>query len=308
MCEHTVSQAPSAPALAQSRRTVDESVAVALRRPWYEVLPLADTADQVEQHVPRTVPITVTASPRSGLEATVALTEDLAARGFEAVPHLSARLVRDEGHLAETLCRFDDAGVHDVFVIGGDGDRRAGDFGEALDLLTAFDRVRRHGCGRAITQVGVAGYPEGHPVVDQRRLAEALAAKQSLATYVVTQMCFEPEAVSAWVAQLPAQGVSLPVRVGIAGAVDRRTLLRVATRIGVGPSARFLRKHRYGLARLLLHGGYGADRMVRGMAADLAAPTSPVAGVHVYTLGAIAATERWRRSMLDRLDSHRSRT
>lgn len=279
----------------------------ALTRPRYEVLPLGDTADQVDQHVPRTLPLTVTASPRRGLEPTIALTEDLARRGFQAVPHLAARLIADEAHLSETMQRLDKAAVRDVFVVGGDGEP-VGQFGDALALLRAMRRLRGRGVGEGVEQVGVAGYPEGHPFIDNQRLACALMAKLALATYVVTQMCFDPAVISAWAADTRRQGLSLRVYAGVAGAVDRRSLLRVAGRIGVGPSARFLRKHRFPVARLLLPGGYEPDRVTRGLAADLAASASPVAGLHVYTLGDIAATERWRRSMLDRLSSHRTRT
>jgi hypothetical protein len=36
-----------------------------------------------------------------GLDATVALAEHLAAHGYDAIPRLSARLVRDSSHLDE---------------------------------------------------------------------------------------------------------------------------------------------------------------------------------------------------------------
>ncbi|MDQ3307659.1 MAG: 5,10-methylenetetrahydrofolate reductase, partial [Actinomycetota bacterium] len=52
-------------------------MAALLDRPRYEVLPLTGTAEQVEQHVPTSLPVTVTASPRRGLEPTLELTERL---------------------------------------------------------------------------------------------------------------------------------------------------------------------------------------------------------------------------------------
>lgn len=271
-----------------------------LRRPRYEVLPLAGAAEQVEEHVPATLPVTVTASPRRGLEPTLVLTEALARRGFSAVPHLAARLVYDEEHLTEILCRLDESGVRDVFVVAGDGEQPVGDFADSLQLLAAIERLRQSGSGRSLQCVGVAGYPEGHPLVSDDELARALLAKQPLSSYVVTQMCFDAGAVDRWVRHARELGVRLPVYAGVAGAVDRLKLLRIAGRIGVGTSIRFLRKHRGGVS-LLRPGGYRADQLLDELASDVVPDDRGVAGLHVYTLGDVAATERWRRELLDRL-------
>lgn len=278
------------------------ALVAALQRPRYEVLPLTGTAEAVERHVPRHIPVTVTASPKKGIEPTLVLTERLAGLGFAVVPHLAARLVTDESHLAEVLDRLDGVGVRDAFVVGGDSKAPVGEFADALALLTAMRRLRGDsGPGHRLDQVGITGYPEGHPLVSDSQLGESLSGKQHLATYVVTQMCFDAKTVSAWVSQIRQSGVRLPVYVGVAGKIDRRKLMQVSARIGLGGSARFLRKHRHGWARLLLPGAYSPDRLIRGLVPDLAEPSHRVAGLHVYTLGAVAATERWRRQALDKL-------
>ena len=270
-----------------------------LRRPRYEVLPLAGTADEVEEHVPTTLPVTVTASPRKGLEPTLELTEALAGRGFSAVPHLAARLVYDERHLTETIARLDEAGVKDMFVVAGDG-TPAGDFADSLQLLTAISRMRAAGGGDHLPLIGVAGYPEGHALVCDDDLTAALLAKQPASSYVVTQMCFDSVAVRRWVGQARDRGLSLPIHAGVAGAVDRLKLVRVAGRIGVGGSVRFLRKHRGG-TRLLRPGGYRPDDLLEQLTSDVDRPDLALAGLHVYTLGDVAATEQWRQGLLDRL-------
>ena len=272
-----------------------------LDRPRYEVLPLERTAEQVEQHVPTALPVTVTASPRRGLEPTLELTEALARAGFSTVPHLAARLVYDEAHLTEILCRLDEAGVRDVFVVAGDGDTTVGDFADAIQLLTAIERLRESGTGRCPSSVGIAGYPEGHPLVPDPELARALLAKQPLSNYVVTQMCFDAGAVNRWIRRSHEQGVRLPVHAGVAGPVDGLKLLRIAGRIGVGASTRFLRKHRGG-ATLLRPGGYLPDRLLDELATNDVPENHRIAGLHVYTLGDVAATERWRRELLERLN------
>src|SRR6202049_957042 len=74
-----------------------------LRRPRYEVLPTEDVEALVTTHVPPEVTITITASPRRGMEATINLAERLSRQGYNVVPHLSARLIRDAAHLGEIL-------------------------------------------------------------------------------------------------------------------------------------------------------------------------------------------------------------
>lgn len=270
-----------------------------LRRARYEVLPLPGTAELVERHVPPDLPVTVTASPRRGLEPTLELTETLARAGFLAVPHLAARTVRDERHLAEILHRVGEAGVREIFVIGGDSDQPAGPFPDANTLLLAVRRLQQAGGALHIERVGVAGYPEGHPLVPDAKLVGALLVKQPLSGYVVTQMCFAPRAVTRWIAEVRRAGVHLPVHVGVAGVVDQRRLLGIAARIGVGESVRFLHRQRRGLR--LLRPGYRPDLLLRRLAPDMSRPQYGVAALHVYTMGDIAATERWRRRMLDRL-------
>ena len=293
--------AVAAPSSAEDPEQVEWSaLATLLERPRYEVLPLPGTADQVGAEVPRTVSVTVTASPRRGLEPTLGLTEELARGGYSAVPHLAARMVSDERHLAEILARLDEAGVRDAFVVAGDGEEPVGDFFDSLELLAAIERLHRSGAGRRPESIGVSGYPEGHPHIGADELDRALLAKQPLSSYVVTQMCFDPDALLGWITHARELGVLLPVQVGIAGAVDRTRLLRIAARIGVGTSLRFLRKH-HGGTRLLRPGGYRPDRLLEELVSGRSPAAPVVAGLHVYTLGDVAATERWRREVLDAL-------
>jgi methylenetetrahydrofolate reductase (NADPH) len=220
-----------------------------LRRPRYEVFPLDGIADEVAARVPRELKITVTSSPRRGIEGTLGLSEALSARGFTVAPHLAARLFRDVGHLAEVVSRLRETGVRDVLVIGGDIPQPVGEFQSSYELLAALD-----GAGHPFTEVGIAGYPESHPFISDDEVSRALSLKAPLATYVVSQLCLDPRVIAAWIADVRARGITLPVYVGIPGLVPRRKLLRISTRIGVGESTRFLRKHGGMLGRLLLRG------------------------------------------------------
>jgi methylenetetrahydrofolate reductase (NADPH) len=273
-----------------------EAVVQALRRPRYEVLPLGDVVDLVAEHVPRDVTVTVTASPGRGLASTLDVAERLAAHGHRVVPHLAARLVAGETQLQEILERLRGCGVGDVFVIAGDVREPAGPFGGALDLLAAMAEL-----GHRLDQVGIAGYPERHPFIHDDITIQAMWDKRRFATYIVSQLCFHPRVVAAWVHRVRRRGVDLPIHVGVPGPVDAARLLRISTRIGIGESARFARRHTGWLPQLLRVGGYRPGRLVDGLAASLADPASRVAGLHLYTFNEVARTERWRQETLGRL-------
>jgi methylenetetrahydrofolate reductase (NADPH) len=250
----------------------------------------------VAEHVPRDVTVTVTASPGRGLASTLDVAERLAAHGHRVVPHLAARLVAGETQLQEILERLRGCGVGDVFVIAGDVREPAGPFGGALDLLAAMAEL-----GHRLDQVGIAGYPERHPFIHDDITIQAMWDKRRFATYIVSQLCFHPRVVAAWVHRVRRRGVDLPIHVGVPGPVDAGRLLRISTRIGIGESARFARRHTGWLPQLLRVGGYRPGRLVDGLAASLADPASRVAGLHLYTFNEVARTERWRQETLGRL-------
>ncbi|NAZ88330.1 5,10-methylenetetrahydrofolate reductase, partial [Kineococcus sp. T90] len=175
-----------------TRRAAGAALRRALAGAGYEVLPFAGTAEAVLAHVPRTVPLTVTASTKRGTAATLALTERLSAEGYRVAPHLSARMLRDGAELREVVDRLRAAGTTSLFVVGGDA-HGAGEFPDALALLRALGEL-----DHPFTDVGVAGYPEGHASLGAAALERSLAEKAPLAHHVVTQICFDAAAIVAW--------------------------------------------------------------------------------------------------------------
>jgi methylenetetrahydrofolate reductase (NADPH) len=273
------------------------AVAPLLRRPRYEVFPAASTEDSVLEWVPPELTVTVTASPARGLDPTLDLTERLVRRGYRVVPHLSARLVRDDAHLAEIVARLTACGVDDVFVPAGDADPPAGRFDSALSLL---DRLAE--MGRPFARVGVTGYPQSHPRIGDDITIQAMWDKRHHAAYLVSNLCFDPATLRHWIVRVRARGVTMPMFVGIAGPVDRARLLRMAARAGVTESARFLAGHTDWLLRLGAPAGYNPARLLERTGTTLADPASSVEGLHVFTFNQVRQTEQWRRSLLSRLD------
>ena len=287
------------PPVKPSRLRLDSASREALTRflshPRYEVLPTEESGDLVMRNLPTEVTITVTSSPRRGIEATLALAERLAGGGYAVVPHLAARLVRDEPHLKEILARLDAIGGR-VFVVAGDSQQAAGAFPDSVSLLEA---IASH--APAMKEIGVTGYPERHGFIDDDLTIQAMWDKRRQATYIVSNLCFDVRVLKRWIARVRKRGVALPIFIGMAGVADPAKLLRVSTRIGIADSARFLRGHTNWLMRLIQPGGYAPDRFATGLMPELARPDMKVAGIHVFTFNEIEPTEQWRQQMLARL-------
>jgi methylenetetrahydrofolate reductase (NADPH) len=262
----------------------------------YEVLPTAGIADTVHAHVPVGRTLTVTASPGRGLEATLDLGERLARSGYHVVPHLAARMVRGRGHLQEIVDRLRELGVDSVFVPAGDAEPAAGDYHASLDLLRDLTAL-----GRPFRQVGVAGYPESHPLIHDDVTIQAMWDKRDHATHVVSNLCFDPARLAQWVDRMRGRGTTMPLWVGMSGPVERTKLVLMATKIGVGESTRFLAKNRSMLTRMAAPGGYVPERFLDRIAPTLARPESLVEGLHVFTFNQVRETERWRRETIERL-------
>lgn len=266
-----------------------------LEQARYEVLPTATTEEKVLAHLPRDRVVTVTASPSKGLEATIDLAERLSGHGYTVVPHLAARMISGRTELAELCQRLTGKGITRVFVPGGDAEP-AGDYPDALALLEDLTAL-----GRPFTQVGITGYPESHPTINDDLTVQSMWDKRRHATHVVSNLTFDPAVVGAWIRRMRDRGITMPLLLGVPGPVERTKLLAMATRIGVGESTRFLAKHKGTFARLAAPGGFTGERFLEQCAPALAMPDANVPGLHVFTFNQIAESEAWRTDLLDRL-------
>jgi methylenetetrahydrofolate reductase (NADPH) len=279
-------------------RTGLRELAPLLASSRYEVLPTKSALDSLLATVPTDVTVTITASPAKGLEPTLELACALAGHGYQAVPHLSARLIGDKAHLTDLVARLTQAGISNVFIPAGDADPPAGPFHSALALLEELDEL-----GRPFAQVGVTGYPESHPIIGDDVTVQAMWDKRQHATYLVSNLCFNPATLRSWIKRIRARGVTLPLYVGVAGPIERTKLLTMATKIGVAESSRFLAGHSGWFLKMGTPGAYDPDRLLSRLAGQLTAPESAVAGFHIFTFNQLERTEQWRQTHVSRLTS-----
>jgi methylenetetrahydrofolate reductase (NADH) len=274
-----------------------EAIRRLLQHARYEVLPTATSEAKVLGSVPTDIPVTITASPSMGLERTVEMAESLTSQGYDVVPHLAARMISGRSELTELVERLTAAGVTNVFVPGGDA-QAVGDYPDALSMLEDLTAM-----GSPFKDVGVAGDPESHPTINDDLTIQSMWDKRKHATYVVSNLTFDPGVVKDWVHRMRLRGISLPLLLGLPGPVDRTKLLGMATKIGVGDSTRFLSKQKGLMTRLVAPGGFTGESFLTKCAPSVGEPEAKVEGLHVYTFNQIAETEAWRQDWLRRLSS-----
>jgi methylenetetrahydrofolate reductase (NADPH) len=202
-------------------------------------------------------------------------------------------MITGPSELAEIVARLTSVGVTNVFCPAGDADPAAGEYVGALALLEDLTEM-----GRPFAEVGITGYPESHPDIEDDVAIQSMWDKRQHATYIVSNLCFDPRTIGSWIRRVRRRGVDLPVLVGMPGPVERAKLLTMATKIGVGQSVRFLSSHVGTFARIAAPGGYNPEKFLRRCAQDLSDPTLRVDGLHLFTFNQVAPTESWRQALL----------
>ena len=218
--------------------------------------------------------------------------------GFVAVPHITARTVRDTPELTEMVerCRME-AGVGEVLLLAGGAVRPRGEFSSSVELLesSVFDRA-------GFRRIFVAGHPEGNRDIDadggHAELDRALLLKQDFAVRqgidmeLTTQFAFDPGPVIAWTRRIRKMGVTLPVNAGVAGPTKLQTLLKFALSCGVGPSIQVIQRRARDVTKLLAP--FTPDDVVSGLAEfRRTSPESGISGLHVFPLGGIGVAAAW---------------
>lgn len=222
------------------------------------------------------------------IEATIAVRE----LGFEPIIHLSARRIESaeqlDWYLGEVTQK---AGVKRVFIIAGDPAEAEGPYSDSLQIIET-GLLEKHG----IQIVGVGGHPEGHPnntpadlwIWMEKKIAAVRA--HGMTPLVVTQFAFDDDAIVAWLAEMRARGIDVPVRLGVPGPAGIKRLLGFAKRCGVGASASVMKK--YGVSITNLIGSAGPDKLVNSLGKKLDASHGRVR-LHLYPFGALTASAEW---------------
>jgi methylenetetrahydrofolate reductase (NADPH) len=278
-----------------------------LMRDWSveATLPKASDIETLAAESPPGTPVYLSALPKNHGAGMIADAVAVREAGLDPVPHIAVRNYDSAAELETVLKRFRmEADVRTALIIAGDRDQPAGPFDSAL---SAINSGMIEGCG--IEEIGVSGYPDGHPRITPSQLEAALAAKleaaakAGLGLHVVTQFCFDPEAIGAWLRATRARYPGLPVRIGLAGPAGAATLLKFALRCGVKASARGLRRNLSAMGGLM--GEATPDRIVDALAAMPLDAWEEDAALHFFSFGGIGRTAKWahERALRDGRDA-----
>ncbi len=237
--------------------------------------------------------------PRRDVGASLETLAALQRAGLEPVPHIAARRIvsRAEARaFIESAVRR--AGITKALLIAGDVAEPAGPYADSAALL-AEDFVGQSG----LTQIGLAGYPEGHPRIATSTLNEALqrklelAARHGLKTHLVTQFCFAPNRIVAYCTEVAGRAPGVPVYVGLAGPTNPAALARYAQRCGVSASLRALQTEGIRAVRLFTH--VDPTEQLMALAARLrSGGARNVTGVHLYSFGGVVRTAEWMNAQI----------
>jgi methylenetetrahydrofolate reductase (NADPH) len=244
--------------------------------------------------LPAGTPVYVNHLPRHRLLDTVPTLVAVREAGLEPVPHIAARRIRDRAELQEFLKRaVGEAGVRKALALGGDEPEALGPFSDGAALIREGKLAEA-----GLREIGLPGYPEGHPRIPspvlERAFSEklALVAAQGLGSYVVTQFSFAPARVIEYCSSLARSAPRVPVYVGLAGPTNPVSLLRFAQRCGVSASLRALRTQGMDAVRLVTHTDPAEQLAALGHYCSVHADCN-VVGVHLFTFGGVTAAAEW---------------
>ncbi len=267
----------------------------------YSIEVMPRTAEKVEDFralLPADTRVYIAHIEGTPIEDMVATAKRLSGEGFTVMPHFPARIIKDQATLENWIAMYQgEAGVKQALLLAGGVDKPHGDFHCSMQLLEsgAFDKA-------GFERLHVAGHPEGNKDIDpnggDQNVMDALRWKQDFANRtdakmaLATQFAFEAQPIIEWADRLRAEGITLPIHIGIAGPAKLQTLIKFAIACGVGPSLRVLQKRAMDVSKLMLP--YEPNKVIAALAAHKAAnPDFNIEHVHFFPLGGIKTNANW---------------
>jgi len=238
-------------------------------------------------------------SPRHVLADSLPALAALRKAGLEPVPHIAARRVLSPVELRGFLARAaDECDVSKILLVGGDDPESRGPYDSGAALLRDGELGRS-----GIREIGVPGYPEGHPRIPGELIRQALgdklalAAQQGLGAYVVSQFSFSPQRLVEYCSRLAYEHPGVSLYVGMAGPTDPLKLLRFAQRCGVSASLRALKDQGFGAIKLATHTDPG-DQLAAVAHHCASQPSCNVVGVHLFSFGSAIRSAEWMAKVI----------
>jgi methylenetetrahydrofolate reductase (NADPH) len=264
-----------------------------------EVMPrTAEKVEDFRDFLPGATRVYVAHIEGTPIEDMVATAKRLAAEGYDVMPHFPARIIKDEATLRNWIAMYQgEADVEQALILAGGVTTPHGDYHSSMQLLEsgAFGDA-------GFKRLHVAGHPEGNKDIDpdgaMTNVDAALRWKQAFSDTsdakmaITTQFCFEAKPVIDWANDLAANGITLPIHIGVAGPAKLQTLIKFSIACGVGASLRVLQRRAKDLTKLLLP--FSPNEFLAELAAHKAQnPQLKISHVHFFPLGGIKTNAKW---------------
>ena len=264
-----------------------------------EVMPrTAEKVEDFRDFLPGATRVYVAHIEGTPIEDMVATAKRLAAEGYDVMPHFPARIIKDEATLRNWIAMYQgEADVEQALILAGGVTTPHGDYHSSMQLFEsgAFGDA-------GFKRLHVAGHPEGNKDIDpdgaMTNVNAALRWKQAFSDTsdakmaITTQFCFEAKPVIDWANDLAANGITLPIHIGVAGPAKLQTLIKFSIACGVGASLRVLQRRAKDLTKLLLP--FSPNEFLAELAAHKTQnPQLNISHVHFFPLGGIKTNAKW---------------
>ena len=261
---------------------------------------LADKIESFSQFIRSSTTIYITFLPGSDYKETIKTAIKIKEDGLIPAPHFAARSIVSKMMLEDYLSRVTgEADVKKILIIGGAGKEQLGPFKDTISLLETgvFDKY-------GISEIGIAGHPEGSPDITEDDIKKALILKNKFANtsdanfFIISQFCFDARTILNWCKRINSEGNKIPSIIGLPGVAKLSTLLKYSISCGIGNSINFLKKQGSNVLNLVKT--QEPNRLIKTLAnSEEILKSNKIDGVHIYPLGGIRKSSEWAYSVVD---------
>ena len=254
--------------------------------------------DSFSDVLPKNTRVYIAHLETEDISAMVATAKRIHDEGFAVMPHIPARMIASKEMLHDWISMYqNEAGVDEALLLAGGSKKPVGDFNSSMQLIESglFDKA-------GFKRLHIAGHPEGSKDIDPsggiKNVSEALSWKQEFSQRtdasmaIATQFCFDADVVKKWADSIKANGIDIPIHIGIAGPAKLQTLLKFSIECGIGASMKILTNRAKDITKLLLP--YKPTQILNELAAYKSEdPELNIEQVHFFPLGGIKKTADW---------------